>query len=281
LEIALLQKLVRDWTPFSRASAMRLADAYKFKGDIDSEIAGWKAFIEESLSSKAPDKSRLSGKMSVWKQPEKDNPHSSDTRDKSIRYKDSDAMELDDMKDKIVRREYFTEKLADAYICKGDIGLEIAGWKDLVKKDPSSTKLPVKLADAYYRRKMNIDLENLENMLFEADFSGTSSISMFNETDFVTTKLSIKRPTSLEDRGLYLTLWESAEPFYNLLEKLPSSAFALGLDILPNDISLADSTDAESFSGKSPQPKVNRSQDCGKCYGYNIRPTKRGTPRSF
>lgn len=120
------------------------------------------------------------------------------------------------------------------------------GRKDLVRNEIFFREL-----EDEHRRKMNIDLKNHENMLFEADSLRMSSICMFNETDFVTTKLSIKRSTSLEDRGLYLTLWESAEPFYNLLEKLPSSAFALGLDILPTDISLTDSTDAKSFSGKS------------------------------
>jgi len=70
----------------------------------------------------------------------------------------------------------------------------------------------------------------------------------------VTTRLSIQYPNGPLSQGLYQSLWNSAESFYSLLDKLPLSAFALGLDILPDDIPLADSNDEEYFSGK---PSLN------------------------
>lgn len=99
---------------------------------------------------------------------------------------------------------------------------------------------------------------DLENPVMEEPAAmnhfATSPISISNETRFVTTRLSIQYPNGPLSEGLYQSLWNSAESFYSLLDKLPLSAFALGLDILPDDIPLAESNDEEYFSGK---PSLN------------------------
>ena len=68
---------------------------------------------------------------------------------------------------------------------------------------------------------------------------------------FATSKLSIKVPRTLSScPDLCETLFRVADLVYHELDKLPNSGFAIGLDILANDICAADeSLDSAVFSG--------------------------------
>jgi serine/threonine protein kinase len=106
-------------------------------------------------------------------------------------------------------------------------------------------------------------LSSVKQMFEAVDFEGNPrspeivtppAISTFNETQHVTTRLSINRPNSIATPGLYQLLWENCNSFYSWLGALPKPAFALGLDILPDDIPLYSPNTAEHFSGTSPLP---------------------------
>jgi len=66
----------------------------------------------------------------------------------------------------------------------------------------------------------------------------------------ITSKLCIKFPFNLTSGpNLCRTIFDAVDSIYELLDKLPNSGFALGFDILSNDIHLVDPLDLEIFSG--------------------------------
>jgi tetratricopeptide (TPR) repeat protein len=120
----------------SSGEVERLAEAYRRKGDLDFEIAGWKKLVNKNLENSRRGR------------------YSENSERFSIR---------------------LSEKLADAYQRKGNIDFEIAGWKKLVtpknldkpqrgrylENEGLTSGFSEKLADAY-QHKGDIDFEIAE-----------------------------------------------------------------------------------------------------------------------
>jgi hypothetical protein len=79
--------------------------------------------------------------------------------------------------------------------------------------------------------------------LFQQKFESVSHQSAVNS------KLTTKFPFSLSSPGLCKSVYESVDHFYSVLDKLENSGFAFGLDLMPNDVSLADPCDLDIFTG--------------------------------
>jgi hypothetical protein len=96
-------------------------------------------------------------------------------------------------------------------------------------------------------------------LLSEAEISSKLEIALSEATksmgpittretdDLVTTEIIIKHPSDLGNEGLCQLLYACAEQFYEVLDRLPDSGFAIGWNILPNDIPLCESSSPEGF----------------------------------
>jgi len=76
--------------------------------------------------------------------------------------------------------------------------------------------------------------------------------TLTNPSSYALSTLSIKSPLlNISERSsLCQCILSNVDSVYHELDKLPDSGFALGLDLLPADVPLADRLDADLFSGK-------------------------------
>ena len=78
-----------------------------------------------------------------------------------------------------------------------------------------------------------------------------SRFNVYDSCPYATLKLCVNVPVGLSGgESLCETLVEHLDLVYTELDRLPRSGIALGLDLLPSDVSLADPLDSEIFSGK-------------------------------
>jgi hypothetical protein len=91
--------------------------------------------------------------------------------------------------------------------------------------------------------------ENLGTVLVDLQGTRRPAFSASAVDNSVTTQLSFELPTSLSKPGVHRFLYDSAKEFYSILEGLSPWGFALGWDILPDDIPLVNPEAAKYFSG--------------------------------
>jgi hypothetical protein len=94
------------------------------------------------------------------------------------------------------------------------------------------------------------------DVLYDAEISSKPEIALSGATgpittretdDFVTAEIIIKHPSDLGNEGLCQLLYACAERFYEVLDKLPDSGFAIGWNILPSDIPLCEPSSPVGF----------------------------------
>lgn len=88
-----------------------------------------------------------------------------------------------------------------------------------------------------------------QEILLESEYP-TNTTTLESEDKYTRTTLSVGLPRNLMHSGLWLSFLNSVDRIYTELDKLPNSGFALGLDILPEDIPIVDVDDISIFSGK-------------------------------
>lgn len=132
---------------------------------------------------------------------------------------------------------HLVELLADAYKLHKDVNLEVSGWKELAEKNPSIQLFQDLLLTAY---EAQIDLLNTTEIINDS----MGSIS----------KLRIRSPYLLKQESLFKSLYLSVDTIYGELDRLESSGFAIGLDILPEDLDVpvAHSSNTTLFTGCFP-----------------------------
>ena len=67
--------------------------------------------------------------------------------------------------------------------------------------------------------------------------------------------MTLKFPFNVDQQGLFWCVYQYVEEIYSELDKLEASGIAIGLDLLPNDIPLADPLEFEIFSGNTSQSR--------------------------
>lgn len=126
--------------------------------------------------------------------------------------------------------------LTQAYRGQGGIQGVIAGWKTLAEAHPDRTQFQDALVDAY-----------------EVLVNEKSTTTTTQEDGYSSLRLSVRHPYELDGESLFQLLYNSVDQFYNELDKLPNSGFALGFDILPDpcDFSWSDQDDISVFTGNT------------------------------
>jgi hypothetical protein len=111
-----------------------------------------------------------------------------------------------------------------------------------------------------------------DNGVHQSDYGRTNHVTTSVLKEDSRSELSLRVPYS-PNEGLLKLLLEEAPRIYEELDKLEDSGFALGLDILPNQIDLYDDSDRSHFTGTSPAEisLAHLNKEYEKHFGYNMK----------
>lgn len=226
-----VSKQAMEQNLFRRSFLDHYADILKRKGDTEDEIRRWKDLMEQ-YPKEWPFFDKLSDAYE---------------RRSDIDLDITDWMNIAEQNPTVW---WIIDKLLDAYQRKGDLEVEIAGWKKLLSSD--RWKL---LGTSQSRLGANENLVRATELKCRIDDeldkefeSRDDYLSVLDEAQFVTSKLSVKLPNN-SDGGLFMALYESSEEFLEAIKVLPRVLYGIGLDILPDNLLFIDNSHKEYFSG--------------------------------